>query len=34
MIKEIYIWIRVIFIRLPKEIFRKLEELYWVEKLR
>lgn len=31
---ELKIWLRVIFIRLPKEVIRKLEELYWVEKLR
>ena len=32
--KNILLWLRVLFIRLPKEIWYQIEQLYWDEKLR
>ncbi len=32
--KKVYIWLRVFFIRIPKEIKYKLEEMYDMEKFR
>lgn len=34
MLKKAYIWLRVIFIRIPKEIKYKLQEMYDMENLR
>ena len=32
--KTVLIWFKVIFIRIPKEIWYLIEQLYWDEKLR
>ena len=32
--KNILLWLKVLFIRLPKEIWYQIEQLYWDEKLR
>ena len=32
--KNLLVWIKVIFIRIPKEIWYQIEQLYWDEKIK